>query len=141
MDRERYLAELAVLKSRLPENIFRFCGMETSEPYIMMAAVTNSKNIYTLKIELGTFPMSVPKVFVTQMLKNKNGEDLDSCSASMHTLQSEHGWTRICHYGSASWNPYVSIYKIYVKCRLWLEMYEAHLRTGHLIDYYLNHQG
>ena len=34
----------------------------------------------------------------------------------------------------------VSIYKIYIKCRLWLEMYEAHLRTGKNIDFFLNHQ-
>ena len=70
----------------------------------------------------------------------KDGEEMRNCSATMHTLQSENGHTRICHYGPSSWTPNVSIYKIYVKCRLWLEMYEAHLRTGNNIDYYLNHQ-
>ena len=74
------------------------------------------------------------------MLKNKMGVDLDSPSASMHTLTSENGWTRICHYGTNSWTPNVSLYKVYVKCRLWLEMYETQLRTGKNIDYYLNHQ-
>lgn len=140
MDNERYQAELSVLSSRLPQNVFRFVGVGTSNPYVLMAARTNSKNVYTLKIELGSFPTSVPKVFVTKMLKTKSGEDMSQCSAAMHTLQSENGCTRICHYGFNSWTPNVSIYKIYVKCRLWLEMYEAHLRTGHPIDYYLNHQ-
>ena len=65
---------------------------------------------------------------------------MNSPSASMHTLSSENGWTRICHYGCNSWTPNVSLYKVYIKCRLWLEMYETHLRTGKPIDYYLNHQ-
>lgn len=140
MDNNRYQAELSVLGTRLPENVYRFVGVGTSRPYILMAAMTNSKNVYTLMIKLDSFPMSVPEVFVTRMLKTKYGEDMDSCSASMHTLDSENGMTRICHYGPSSWTPGVSIYKIYVKCRLWLEMYEAHLRTGKTIDYYLNHQ-
>lgn len=140
MDNERYQAELSVLASRLPQNVYRFVGVGTSNPYVLMAARTNSKNVYTLKIELSSFPSAVPKVFVTKMLKTKSGDDMSMCSAVMHTLQSENGCTRICHYGPASWTPNVSIYKIYVKCRLWLEMYEAHLRTGHPIEYYLNHQ-
>ena len=140
MDNERYQAELSVLRNRLPENVYHFSGINTSNPFVLMAARTNSRNVYTIKIELGNFPMEVPKVFVMKMLKTKDGEEMRNCSATMHTLQSEHGHTRICHYGSSSWTPNVSIYKIYVKCRLWLEMYEAHLRTGNNIDYYLNHQ-
>lgn len=140
MDNERYQAELSVLRSRLPENVYHFSGIGTSNPYVLMAARTNSRNVYTIKIELGNFPMGVPKVFVMKMLKTKGGEEMRNCSATMHTLQSENGHTRICHYGPSSWTPNVSIYKIYVKCRLWLEMYEAHLRTGNNIDYYLNHQ-
>ena len=89
---------------------------------------------------MNQFPTSVPKAFVTRMLKDKNGNDLSGINGAMHTLQSENGQTRICHYGSNSWSPNVSIYKIYVKCRLWLEMYEAHIRTGHPIEYFLNHQ-
>ncbi|MBQ3289217.1 MAG: hypothetical protein IJH50_07395 [Kiritimatiellae bacterium] len=106
----------------------------------MMAARTNRKNIYTLYIPLDGFPESMPKVFVTRMLLSRSGEKLDSPSASMHTLQSENGWTRLCHYGSNSWTSDVSLYKIYIKCRLWLEMYELHLQTGNDIDYYLSHQ-
>ncbi len=140
MERERYQAELAVLSRRLPANAYRFRNIGTSSEDILMAARTNSGNLYTLRIELNQFPTSVPKAFVTRMLKDKNGNDLSGISGAMHTLQSENGQTRICHYGSNSWSPNVSIYKIYVKCRLWLEMYEAHLRTGHPIEYFLNHQ-
>ena len=139
IDNERYQAELMVLR-KLPANAYRFMNMNTSSPFVVMAARTNSGNVYTLRIELSAFPNNIPKAFVTKMLYSKNGAALDSPSAAMHTLDSEHGWTRICHYGSVAWNPYVSIYKVYVKCRLWLEMYELHLKTGKTIDYYLKHQ-
>ena len=140
MERERYQAELMVLSHRLPANAYRFRNIGTCSEDVLMAARTNSGRVYTLRIELANFPVSVPKVFVTKMLKDINGNDLSGISGAMHTLQSENGQTRICHYGSGSWTPNVSIYKVYVKCRLWLEMYEAHLRTGHPIEYYLNHQ-
>lgn len=140
IDNERYQAELMVLRHKLPSSAYRFMDMNTSHPYIVMAARTNAGNIYTLRIELAEFPTDIPRAFVTKMLYTRTGTAMDSPSASMHTLTSEHGWTRICHYGNASWTPYVSIYKIYVKCRLWLEMYELHLKTGKNMDYYLKHQ-
>lgn len=140
MTPERESAERDVLRRKLPGYDYRFIDMETSKPYIVMPARTNRGHIYTIRIELDEFPNEIPKAFVTKMLKTKSGNPMSGCSASMHTLTSEHGYTRICHYGHSSWTPMVSIYKIYVKCRLWLEMYELHLQTGHDMDYYLNHQ-
>ena len=140
MDKERLRAEQDVLSRKLPGYGYRFMDMETSKPYIVLPARTNRGNIYAIRIELDDFPNEIPKAFVTKMLKTKSGNPMSGCSASMHTLTSEHGYTRICHYGHSSWTPMVSIYKIYVKCRLWLEMYELHLQTGHDMDYYLNHQ-
>lgn len=138
MDNRRYQAELNVLQKKLAPNLYRFIDMDTELPYIVMAARTNRGNVYTLRIELDEFPKEIPKVFVMKMLKTKDGHPMNDCSASMHTLTSEHGWTRICHYGS-SWTPAISIYKVYVRCRLWLEMYEQHLKTGNPLDYYLDH--
>ena len=140
MDNSRYQAEIRVLQSKLPSNLYKFMDMGTSTPYVIMAARTNRGNIYTLRIELRDFPTSIPKVFVQKMLYTKAGEPMNNCSASMHTLTSENGWTRICHYGNNAWTPGVSIYKVYVKCRLWLEVYEQHLKTGKPLDYYLAHQ-
>lgn len=140
MNKSRYKAEQEVLEAKLPSNIYRFMDMNTAKPYLVMAARTNSGNIYTLKIELDEFPENIPKVFVTKMLYDINGFPLDTPDASMHVLLCENGWTRICHYGSLSWTNRVSLYKVYIKCRLWLEIYEAHLRTGKPIDHYLKHQ-
>lgn len=141
MDQLRYEMEVAAFqKYGLPSRMFRFLDRGTPNEHLVMAAMTNRKNVYTLYIELCDFPHRMPRVFVKTMLRDRNGNDLDSVSGAMHTLPSEHGWTRICHYGGDSWKPSISLYKVYVKCRLWLEMYELHLQTGKSIDYYLSHQ-
>ena len=105
-----------------------------------MAAKTNSGNIYTIRIDLVNFPNSKPEAFVRKMLKTKAGSEMNCASASMHTLSSKYGFTQICHYADSAWTPMVSIYKVYIKCRLWLEMYDLHLKSGKKMDYYLNHQ-
>ena len=114
--------------------------MSTSCPYIVMAAKTNSGNVYTVRIDLANFPNSKPEAFVRKMLYTKSGEAMNGPSAAMHTLSTKYGFTQICHYADSAWTPMVSIYKVYVKCRLWLEMYDLHLKTGKNMDYYLNHQ-
>lgn len=140
MDAQRFAAEKDVLSKKLPSNIFIFREMETNNAHLLVAARTNRGNIYTIKIILDEFPNRIPKVFINKMLYKKDGTPMDSVSACMHTWDAENGCTRICHYGFDSWTPMVSLYKVYVKARLWLEMYEQHLKTGEDIDYYLNHQ-
>lgn len=140
MDEKRYMAELSVLRRKLPNNAFVFQGVNTSTPKVLLGAKTNSGNVYTLTIYLENFPESIPKVLVDRMLYTKSGEAMSHASATMHTLSAENNKTRICHYGVSSWTPNVSIFKIYVKCRLWLEIYELHLESGKPMDWYLNHQ-
>ena len=139
MDEKRLNAENAVLAKHLPENLYRF-ERKGKTLWLKAAARTNRGHVYTLAFDLSGFPSGVPKVYVTKMLKNRRGEKLDSADGQMHVLTSGNGWTRICHYGSDAWTPMVSLFKVYVKCRLWLEMYELHLQTGKPIEYYLNHQ-
>lgn len=140
MTEERLNLEKSVLQREMPLVQCVFKDMNTSTPYVLMPVKTKNGKVYTIRIDLDGFPNSLPHAFVTKMLRTKNGESMDSASASMHTLPTEHGYTRICHYGYESWNPMVSILKVYVKCALWLNMYELHLLTGNTMDYYLNHQ-
>lgn len=140
MNERRLRAERDVLGRKLPAGTYRFENIGGVDPYVRFAARTNRGNVYTVHVELDRFPLDIPPVYVTKMLHDRDGEPLDSCSASMHVLHSDHGWTRICHYGFESWNDRVSLFKIFVKARLWLEMYEQHLRDGHDIDYWLTHQ-
>ena len=138
-DRQRFEAEVALLQRKLPPTVWHF-DFNKERPFLAMAVKTKTGNLYTIQIELERFPQSVPKVFVTRMLRDHNGEPMDKALHSLHTLASEHGWTRICHYGSESWTPGVSLYKIYIKCALWLNIYEAHLKTGKPMEYYLKRQ-
>lgn len=140
LDKQRLQMETEVLNYYLPSTAYRFMDMNTSNPYLVMGMLTNNKKTYTVRIDLADYPENVPQVYVTKMLRTKDGKVMDSASASMHTLTSKYGFTRICHYGPNSWSYRVSLYKVYIKCRLWLEMYELHMKTGKPLDYYLNHQ-
>jgi len=139
MDYSRQQAEEYVLRSKMDPSLFLF-NNDYSNPLLIIAARTNRGNIYTLKIELCDFPCNIPRVYTSRMLYDFNGDALDSPSSAMHTLGTIDGGTQICHYGQLSWTSAVSLYKVYIKCRLWLEMYEMHLETGNNIDYYLSHQ-
>ena len=139
-DQSRYEAEFRLLKRKLPDNVWTFRDLNGARPYLAMAVKTRSGTVYTIQIELKNFPEIVPKVFVTQMLKDCNGRPMDDARHSTHTLPSEHGWTRLCHYGPSSWTHGVTLYLIYIKCALWLNIYELHLKTGKSMEYYLKRQ-
>lgn len=99
LDQQRYLMEKQVLETYLPSTAFRFMDMNTANPYLVMGLMTNNGKAYTIRIDLANYPQNVPEVYVTKMLRTKDGSMMDSPSASMHTLSSKYGFTRICHYG------------------------------------------
>jgi hypothetical protein len=72
--------------------------------------------------------------------EDEESNPLLSTSGSMHTLGGVKGCVQICHYSSSNWSPNVTLYKVILKGRLWLEAYEIYLRTGNDIDTYLPHQ-
>lgn len=137
MDQARYELEKAVLGKKLPPNMYMFREMDTPNAHLLIGARTNAKNVYTLKIMLNEFPSSVPTVYTTKPLKDRSGRDLE-VSHELHNYGTTDGKTRICHYPDGSWSPRVSLYKVYIKCRLWLECYEIYLRTGQSIDTLIN---
>ena len=141
LTQQRLAMERAVLARKLPPNTYHFCNMQTDCPFLAVAARTNAGNIYTVRIDLRNFPNQVPAAGVTRLLNDRMGNPLDTCNGLMHVLNCDwQGGTRICHYGPRSWTPNVSLYKIFIKCRLWLELYELHLQTGKPIDHFVVHQ-
>lgn len=140
MDYQRYQLEKAILEKYLPNNTFMFKDLDTPHPYLLIGARTKVGNVYTLRINLENHPNSVPKVFVTKMLYTKQGKPMSEARHDTHTLTSENGWTRICHYGPEEWSLKVSLYKVYLKCVFWLNIYEVHLITGQTMEYYLCRQ-
>ena len=140
MTQVRFDMEDMVIANYLPRNMFRFRDMWSSSPYLEIGLITNDGTPYALNIRLNGFPEKKPEVYVKEMLRTKTGALMNQVSAANHTLEPWNGWTQLCHYNDRCWTPDVSLWKVYLKCRLWLEMYRAHLRTGKTIDYYLNHQ-
>ncbi|WP_265263088.1 hypothetical protein [Spirulina subsalsa] len=68
------------------------------------------------------------------------GQDMKAyeTSSMMHTLSPDtYGYVQICHY--RDWLPNLTLYKVVLKGRLWLEALEAHKRTGQPIDHFLPH--
>ena len=134
MTNDRLKNEYYILTQVFPPKQFKL----TSNT-LTIAIQTNSKRIYTVKIECENHPYDVPKVFITspKPLIDRSGSPLLGASHSMHTLSSENGCTRICHYGSSQWHSNVSLLQVVTKVRVWLEVYETHLKTGYPLDRYL----
>ncbi len=135
MTEERLKDEFYLLSQAFSPKQFRL-----SSNSLMIALQTNSKKVYTVKIELANYPYDVPKVFITnpKPLYDYSRNAMLSASHPMHTLTGENGCTRICHYGFTQWHPGVYLYQVVVKVRVWLEVYETHLKTGYPLDKYLS---
>lgn len=133
MDETRYQLEKAVLERKLPSNMYMFREMGTPNAHLLIGARTNGGNVFTLKIMLNNFPAAIPDVFTTRPLTYQDGRILD-VSHEMHCLGTIDGKTKLCHYSDEAWSPRVSLYHVYIKCRLWLECYDIYLRTGQSID-------
>lgn len=133
IDPNRLALEKEVFSKKLPPNMYMFQNIGTEDEHLLIGARTNSRNVYTLKIMLKDFPNSVPYVYTTKPLKDRNGNPL-LVSHELHNYGTDENGTRICHYPDDCWSPRVSLYKVYIKCRLWLECYEIYLRTGQSID-------
>ena len=135
MTEERLKDEFYLLSQAFPPKQFRL-----SDRSLTIALQTNSGKVYTMKAELDNHPYSVPKVFITtpKPLTDYHGRPLLDASHPMHTLTGENGCTRICHYGASQWHPGVYLYQVVMKVRVWLEVYENHLKTGEPLDKFLS---
>lgn len=109
------------------------------------ATCTNSKE-YTLRVYLPSdFPNSCPDMVVkppsstwfSYYLRKKDGSKMDDTSGSDHTLEGRDGYTKICHFRSCLWKSDYTIYQVIMKGLIWLEAYEAHLRTGRPLGSFL----
>ncbi|MDO9016923.1 MAG: hypothetical protein Q8S73_20340 [Deltaproteobacteria bacterium] len=104
---------------------------------------TNAGNVYGVRVVLPPdFPDSQPDALICRPrpLPTLPGFSLHLTSAAMHTLEGDgQGNVRICHYSAERWAANISLYKVVMKVRFWLEAYEGHLRTGQSIDAFLKH--
>ena len=96
---------------------------------------TNSDNEYCLRVYLpDDFPNSVPDMVIIESPQPM--PDWQSGSQT-HTRKRRDGFLRICHYRRARWDCDNYLYHVFLKGRLWLEAYEAYLRTSEPVDQFL----
>ena len=141
MDATRKNLEEQVISHYMPNSSsYAWGNLGTSRPYIRMAARTNSGKVYVLRIELPNYPNSKPDAYVECMLRDCHGKLMNYVSNANHTLEPHtNNWTQICHYHPSAWKPEMSIWMVYVRCVLWLNIYEQTLKTGRDMEFYLKH--
>jgi len=103
---------------------------------------TNSGRTYRLTILVRpTFPATCPDMLVSDPvpLLSATGKPMTEVSANMHTLAGVDGQTKICHFRPDRWVEANTLYLVAMKGRIWLEAYEAHLRSGRPMDAFLSH--
>jgi ubiquitin-protein ligase len=144
MDPARLKIERHVMQTYFPHR-HAFVNMEDpSQAYLDVGLKTSSGRTYRLRVNIPPdFPNSVPAVYVTypepDTLCDAAAKPLyqASPSHSMHLLQPDGKFVRLCHYKQENWFPGVTLYKVVLKCLIWLEAYQSHLQDGKPLDYYL----
>lgn len=140
MDQLRLNQENAVISHYMNGKGYEFGNTWSDTPYLRIAARSNSGKVYVLRIEMKGYPNTKPNAYVEMMLRDCHGNLMNSASSSNHTLSPHsNNWTQICHYHPSAWNPNMSLWMVYTRCVLWLNIYEQTLRTGKNMDYYLGH--
>jgi len=137
----RLAIERATLETYFPA-FHWYHPTDPSKTHVEGPVNTNSGRAYRLKIFVPpTYPWTCPDMTVSHpaFLTNFRGRPLTEVSASMHTLGSIDGQTKICHFMPSRWTPSNTLYLVSIKGRIWLEAYECHLRTGRSLDVFLRH--
>jgi hypothetical protein len=137
----RRLALEEALLRRYFGSTFRVHDRELPSVHAVGMLRTNAGNEYGLLIRLAGFPDQAPAAFIVSPdLRRASGRRLPEFSHAMHTLEpNEYGHVAPCLYQDSSWTASTSIYKVVLKTRIWLEGYEAHVRTGRPLDAFLPH--
>lgn len=104
---------------------------------------TNDKE-YVLRVYLPSdYPSSCPQMvvkppyFFATYLWKKDWTRMTTANGTDHTYGSRDGYTQICHFKPSLWKGDNTLYQVVMKGLIWLEAYEAHLRTGNSLSTYL----
>ena len=141
MDYNRYLQELEIINHYVKDKKpYQFGDIYSACPYFRIGARTQNGNPYVLHFKLRNYPNEKPDVYVECMLRDCHGRLMNQPSRENHTLTPHpNGWTQICHYHPTAWKPYLTLWLVYIRCVLWLNIYEQTKRTGKDMQYYLSH--
>lgn len=135
---KRLRIEVEILEKHFPN--FRLLNAnDDSSVGLVGQMISNGGQSYLLWLPIDSFPECAPSVYIVSpvSLKDHAGQLLVSLGANpkMHLLQADrHGHPQISHYNGRFWRPNVTLYKVLMKARMWVEAYELHLVNGRMID-------
>lgn len=110
------------------------------ETKIEVRVTCSNDKQYTLRMYLPSdFPNSCPHLVVktSSKLRARNGFLLEEYPGDNHLGYTIDGYTGICHFRPNLWKGDNTLYQVFMKGLIWLEAYEAHLRTGRPLSQYL----
>lgn len=139
MTPQRLNIETTILDRYFPKK-YKFENLYSEHEYLDVGVKVQSGKVYRLKIITAKdYPNSLPKVYITYPLPlyKKDGSKITGACHKMHTLSNDGDNVQICHYKSEHWHPNITLFKVLLKARIWLEAYEGHLRTGKPVDDFL----
>lgn len=121
----RILDEKEILSIYFPGRVTWLDGLTKVD----VKMTTNDNNDYKLRVYLPEdHPNSVPDLVITESTMPLPSWENNGLT---HTLKRRDGCLTICHYRASRWNPQEqNLYDVFMKGRLWLEAFEAHLRTS-----------
>ena len=136
---QRLAIEEKLLARYTPD--FRFYN-KTGDAYIDGWVMTSGgANWYRLWVGVPPeYPYSPPHLYVGHphplwMCGYQRTINSLGTSHAFHVLDNPNGWVKICH--TEYWDASLTCLKILLKGVMWLEAYEAHLRTGQNIADFL----
>jgi len=127
----RLAAEKKVIAAKMPH--FQFYN-PSGNTYVAGLARTNFGKQYHAKVQLTqNYPYEEPELFITSphTLWMYGGGTINALGTThaFHTYDnSSDGCVKICH--TLDWDSSKTCLLVILKAHLWLEAYEAHLRTG-----------
>ena len=112
----------------------------TGDTKIEVRVTCSNDKQYTLRVYLpADYPNSVPEMIVKTpsmcTLTRRDGSDL--VGSPDHVYGTKDGCTMICHFKPNLWRSDNTLYQVVMKGLIWLEAYQAHLRTGSNLSAYL----
>jgi hypothetical protein len=140
-EQQRLLQERAILAHYFP-TLSWYNPTIRGSTGVQGTIATNTGRLYGIRVMLSaSYPNDCPQMIVVSphVLYDVSGRPMTSSSSSMHTWDAVDGHTKICHFNPRYWVPTNTVYLVAMKGRIWLEAYEAHLRTGRPLDDFLPH--
>ena len=139
--RQRLAYEKSLLEKYFQNRVTWINPTEAGETKVEVIVTCSNDKQYILRVYLPPdFPNSVPPMTVKTpsmtTLKKRNGNALHGIAD--HTYGVRDGCTQICHFKPDLWKDNNTLYQVVMKGLIWLEAYQAHLRTGQPLNVYLS---